>query len=114
MSQGLYMDVHVPMTITKALRRRGFDVLRAQDDGAERFPDPQLLDRADELKRILFTQDEDFLVEASRRMEAGERFATVVYAHQFTAIGQCVNDLALLLEAITPDEAQGQLVYLPL
>ena len=85
MSQGLYMDVHVPMTITKALRRRGFDVLRAQDD-----------------------------VEASRRMEAGERFATVVYAHQFMAIGQCVNDLALLLEAITPDEAQGQLVYLPL
>jgi hypothetical protein len=27
MPASLYMDVHVPMSITRALRRRGFDIL---------------------------------------------------------------------------------------
>ena len=66
------MDVHVPMAITESLRRRGVDVLTAQEDGAERFEDPPLLDRAGERGRILFTRDEDFLDEASRRQRAGE------------------------------------------
>ena len=30
MSLGLYMDVHVPRPITRGLRRRGVDVLRAK------------------------------------------------------------------------------------
>lgn len=29
----LYMDVHVPGSITRQLRRRGVDVLTAQEDG---------------------------------------------------------------------------------
>jgi hypothetical protein len=46
MSLGLYMDVHVPMPIARGLRRRGVDVLTAQEDNARRLTDPQLLDRA--------------------------------------------------------------------
>ena len=37
MSVALYMDVHVPLPITSALRLRGVDVLTAQEDGASRF-----------------------------------------------------------------------------
>jgi hypothetical protein len=47
------MDVHAPSGITRALRRRGVDVLTAQEDGASRFSDPDLLDRATELNRIV-------------------------------------------------------------
>ena len=43
------MDVHVPLAITEALRQRGLDVITAQEDGARRFDDPALLDRATEL-----------------------------------------------------------------
>jgi hypothetical protein len=43
MSLGL--DVHVPLPITCGLRRRGVDVLTAQNDGTARFEDPDLLDR---------------------------------------------------------------------
>ena len=43
MSLALYMDVHVPAAITRALRRRGVDVLTAQEDGNARLPDPALL-----------------------------------------------------------------------
>jgi hypothetical protein len=46
MSLGLYMDVHAPRPITRGLRRRGVDVLTAQEDGAARAPDPELLRRA--------------------------------------------------------------------
>ena len=33
MSLGLYMDVHVPLPITRGLRRRDVDVPTAQQDG---------------------------------------------------------------------------------
>ena len=59
MSVALYMDVHVRWAITAGLRRRGVDVLTAQQDGAARFEDPALLDRATQLGRVLVSQDDD-------------------------------------------------------
>jgi hypothetical protein len=55
------MDVHVPLAITEQLRMRDVDVLTAQTDNATRLDDPPLLDRAAELKRILFSRDKDLL-----------------------------------------------------
>jgi len=55
LSFGLYMEVHVPAA-TRALRRRGADVMRAQEDGASRLPDAKLLDRASAMRRIVFSQ----------------------------------------------------------
>ena len=57
------MDVHAPLAITEVLRRRGVEVLTAQEDETDQLEDPPLLDRARELGRVLFTQDEDFLHE---------------------------------------------------
>ncbi|GFP26172.1 hypothetical protein HKBW3S25_01662, partial [Candidatus Hakubella thermalkaliphila] len=51
----LYMDEHVPRAITVALRIRGVDVIAAQEDKAVGFSDTKLLDRAADLKRVLFT-----------------------------------------------------------
>ena len=59
MSIGLYMDVHIPLAITEGRRRRGIDVLTAQQDGADRLEDELLLQRATRLDRALFSQDED-------------------------------------------------------
>jgi len=78
----LYVDVHVRRAVTTGLRLRGVDVLTAQEDGAAEFDDPRLLDRARELGRVLFTQDDDLLKEAARRQETGEEFAGLIYAHQ--------------------------------
>jgi hypothetical protein len=56
-----YMDVHVTATITDGLRQRGVDVLTSQEDGTREVPDEQLLARATELGRVLFSQDTELL-----------------------------------------------------
>ena len=67
MSIAFYMDENVHRGITNGLRIRDVDVLTVQEDGRTGFRDPVILDRATELKRVLFTQDDDFLAEATRR-----------------------------------------------
>jgi predicted nuclease of predicted toxin-antitoxin system len=71
------MDVHVPRPVTRALRRRGVDVITAQEDGTARWTDSELLDRASGLNRVLFSQDEDLLGEAARRQRQGIYFSGV-------------------------------------
>ena len=60
----LYFDVHVPAAIADQLRRRGVDILTAQDDGTAELEDPDLLARSTALSRIPFTQDIRFKARA--------------------------------------------------
>ncbi len=52
------MDQHVPRAISVGLRLRGVDVVTAFEDGAGEMNDSELLNRASELGRVLFTQDD--------------------------------------------------------
>ena len=109
------MDVHVPRAITEALRLHAVDVLTAQEDGAARFSDAAILDRASLLERVLFTRDTDLLAEATERQRAGRAFAGVVFAHQLSVtIGQCVRDLELIAKAADAADFQNRVEYLPL
>lgn len=115
MSVRLYFDVHVRRAVADGLRLRGVDVLRAQDDGAAELEDPELLDRAGELGRLLFTQDKDLLREATKRQRAGEKFSGIIYAHQReVSIGECVTDLEIIAKDSEPEEWIGHVEYLPL
>jgi predicted nuclease of predicted toxin-antitoxin system len=109
------MDVHVQLPITTGLRSRGVDVLTAQEDGTDQVSDPDLLDRATALGRVVFTRDEDFLREGARRQQSGESFAGIIYAHQlYVSIGQCVQDLELLAKVYEPEDMADRVDYLPL
>ena len=109
------MDVHVPLAITRGLRRRGVDVLTCQQDGTTRTPDDQLLDRATQLGRVMFTRDPDLLAAAARRLRSGTPFSTVIFARQTdVSIGRCVTDLEIIVKSARPEEAMNQVVYLPL
>lgn len=115
MSLGLYLDVHVPAAITRSLVLRGVDVLTAQIDGTTKLDDAALLDRATALARVLFSQDEDLLAEATKRQRGGQRFGGVIYAHQLgITIGKAVNDLELLAKLGTPEDFANRVEYLPL
>jgi len=81
MALAFYMDHHVPKAIANGLRLRGVDVLTAYEDGTSEYEDADLLDRATELERILFTQDDDLLGEAARRIRENVSFYGVIYVH---------------------------------
>ena len=111
----LYMDVHVPAAVTDTLRDRGVDVLTAQEDGARRLLDDQLLDRALARGRALFTEDDDLLAEAAGRQERGEPFAGVIYIRERQLrIGRCVEDLELIAKVYDPEDMANWVQYLPL
>ncbi len=111
----LYMDHHVPRAITNGLRLRGVGVLTAREDGASELEDADLLDRAAALRRVLFTQDDDLLVEATKRQQSGASFHGIVYAHQLRAsIGRCVEDLQLIATVGSDEDVVDQVIFLPL
>ncbi len=109
------MDHCVPAAITEGLRLRQVEILTAYEDDSHRLDDPELLDRATELGRPLFSMDTDLLQEAVRRQRAGIDFAGVVYAHQRRcSIGRCIEDLELIAKTMDPEELRGIVEYLPL
>jgi hypothetical protein len=110
-----YMDHHIPRAITLGLRMRGIDVVTAYEDNAHEFEDPDLLTRATELNRVLFSQDDDLLIEAQRRQQYGIDFYGVLFAQQgAVSIGQCIKDLELLSILGEETDVKNQVIYLPL
>lgn len=100
MSVALYMDVHVHAAVTEQLRRRGVDVITAQDDGTLQFPDDQLLDRATDLGRVLVTYDIRLKALAEDWQRRGKLFAGLVWGHPMRlTIGRMVIDLELIAKA---------------
>lgn len=115
MSVGLYMDENVRSAITEGLRLRGIDVLTAQDDGMNETPDPDILDRAGFLLRLLFTEDRDFLTEVAIRQQNDQSCAGVIFAkQQRVPVSVCVNDLELLCQISEYDDLANSLTFLPL
>lgn len=115
MAVKLYMDHNVPRAITQALRLRHIDVLTAFEDGQSTTDDAALLQRATALNRVLFTMDDDLLIEAVQCQINGTRFNGVVYAHQMRiSIGTCVEQLELLSKASKLDEMSNTVLYLPM
>lgn len=115
MTIALYMDEHVRRAITAGLRLRGVDVLTVQEDGCAGTPDLILLDQATKLQRVMFSQDQDFLIEANRRQTKGIAFAGVIYASQLSvSIGDCIRDLEIITQAANPEDLANSILYLPL
>jgi predicted nuclease of predicted toxin-antitoxin system len=56
-----YMDEHVPAAVTAGLRKRGVDVLTAQEAGMVEATDEDHFVLATNQGRVIFTQDADFL-----------------------------------------------------
>lgn len=111
----LYMDVHVPAAITEGLRRRGLDVLTSQEDGTRTVADELLLQRATDLGRLLFTQDEDLPKIANQWILAGRRFAGLVFGPQRgSSIGRLIADLELIAQCCTADEVADRVLFIPL
>ena len=115
MAINLYMDHNVPRAIVDGLRSRGVDVVTSYEDGTSEFDDPELLDRATELGRALFTRDYDLLLEAAKRQSSGIHFIGVIYAHQlWVSIGASIRDLEIIAKAGELADIENRVEFLPL
>jgi hypothetical protein len=115
MAVALYMDVHVHAAVTEQLRRRGVDVVTAQEDNSAALADADLLHRSTALARLLFTYDIRFKALAEDLQRQGSPFAGLVWAHPMRlTIGQMVVDLELIAKATEPADWQNTVDQLPL
>ncbi|MGH2614505.1 MAG: DUF5615 family PIN-like protein, partial [Thermomicrobiales bacterium] len=93
------MDEHVLRAVSEGLRRRGVDVLRAQEAGLLEADDERHLATALSEGHVIFTQDADFL----RLHATGRPHGGIVYASQQTPIGTIIRGLMLIHDVLTPD-----------
>jgi predicted nuclease of predicted toxin-antitoxin system len=56
-----------------------------QEDDRSGLDDPEVLARATELQRVLFTRDDDFFAIANDLLKSEVEFSGIVYAHQVSA-----------------------------
>lgn len=115
MNLSYYCDHNVHRAIVTGLRRRGVDCLTAFEDSRARAPDDELLERATELSRILFTHDDDLLVIASEWLTSGHEFSGMVFGAQSQiSIGGAIFDLELIARILSLPEMRNLVVHLPL
>jgi predicted nuclease of predicted toxin-antitoxin system len=104
-----YADQHYPAPVTAGLRRRGIDVLTAQDANLCGASDPDQLAFAAGLGRVLLTFDSDFLA----IHQSGASHAGIVWGPATKySIGELVRMLVLLHAIVTADEMVNHVEYL--
>ncbi len=77
--------------------------------------DIDLLHRAEQLGRVMFTNDQGFFLHTWQLLDQGVSLPGVVYAHPLrVSIGACIRDLELLGVACDPQDLRDRLEILPL
>jgi predicted nuclease of predicted toxin-antitoxin system len=104
-----HLDEHCPHAVAVGLRRLGIDVTTTTDAALLRSPDEQHIAFALAERRVIFSQDEDFLALAAR----GTPHAGIVYCRQqIRSIGEIIATLTLLWEVYEPEEIAGRVEYI--
>jgi hypothetical protein len=108
-----YADVHVKFAIVNGLRRRGMDVVTAQERGQRTEDDSVLLAAATAENRLMLTNDEDFLREHSAWMAAGKSHAGIVFwQQQKPPIGEVIRRILDYATRTSPAEAANTVKFL--
>ncbi len=104
-----YFDQHYPGPVAQELRRRGLDVLTAQEAGRCGFSDADQLDYARLHERVLVTFDPDYLaLHGSGTPHAGIAWCPATKY----GIGQLIQLLELLHDVFDRDAMKNRVEYL--
>jgi uncharacterized protein with PIN domain len=104
-----YFDQHVPSAVARGLRRRGVDVLTAQDADRCGASDQDQLQFSTQQGRVFVTFDADFIDLASRGIEhTGIAFC----AASKYSIGELIYALLLVDDTLQPDDMLNHVEFL--
>ncbi len=100
---------NVSNAIAEGFRKRGVDVTTTPEVGLISASNEAQLEFALSQKRVIFTQDTDFL----KLNTLGETyFGIVFYPQQTKSIGQIIQGLILIWELLKSEEIFGKIEYL--
>lgn len=103
-----HLDEHVDHAIADGLSLRGIAVTTCTDAGLIGASDEELLDYAWRESRVIFTNDDDFLVIAS----SGRTHAGVVYCAVGTrSMGYLIAALSFLSDELEPDDMINRIEF---
>jgi predicted nuclease of predicted toxin-antitoxin system len=103
-----HLDEHVDPAIARSLRLRGIDVTTTIDAGLVSAPDELHFEFAKRERRVIFTNDTDFLrIAASSTDHPGVAYC----ARGARSIGHVVRHLCLMHDCLGEDEVRGRVEY---
>jgi hypothetical protein len=100
----LYTDADVQGPVIRALKREGWDVLRAIEAFPERTLDPVHFERAAELGRVLVTNDEGQRQRARGWYLEGRAFRGVIWWPQVDYEGKTPGDFLKAFETLAKQD----------
>jgi predicted nuclease of predicted toxin-antitoxin system len=104
-----HLDEHVARAVADGLRRLGIDVTTTPDANLLGAADADQIAYALAQGRVIFTEDDDFLVLAA----AGTLHADVAYCHQNTrSIGHIIRALELIWQLYEPAEMKNRVEFI--
>lgn len=104
-----HLDENVSNAIAEGLRRRGIDVTTTSETDLIGASDHEQINFAIEQKRVIFTQDTDFL----RIARAGIPHNGIVYCQQKShSIGDIIRGLTLIWEYLEPEEMLSRVEFI--
>jgi hypothetical protein len=91
------------------------DIVRIQDVGLVKAPDPDVLEWAAKENRVLLTHDRNTIPRfAYERVANGKRMPGVIDVDRSVPMGIAIEDILLLAVLSDSGELEGRIVYLPL
>lgn len=104
-----HLDENANSAIAQGLKRRRIDVTTTAEAGLISASDEQQLSFAHSQKRVIFTQDRDFL----QLHYSGANHSEIVYrTKESRSIGEILRELILIWEVLTPEELIGNIEYI--
>lgn len=104
-----HLDEHVANAIAAGLRRRGIDVTTTLDAGLLSAPDEEHLAFAKLERRVIVTQDTDFL---SHAVSDPAHHGIAYYPQGKRTLGEVIRHLTLMHDILGEDEIRGRVEYI--
>lgn len=113
MPLSLYADECFDARSVAGLRRRSIDIVTAADEGLLGASDEQQLAHAIILKRVVVTNDHDFLRLAHERSHAGDVFPGVIFVLPGTSVGRAVRAIVEVADVLDAVHMVSRIEWVP-
>ena len=107
-----YADENVKAAVVDGLRRRGMDIVTAQERGQRNVDDELLLQMATDEGRIFLSNDSDLLRIAAGWAKVGRAHAGIVYWKQHLKTGLAIRRLLEFALRTSPTDAADRIRFL--